>query len=249
MAKLKVFVSHRTVEATFADLLSAHLSRDFIGILKFFVSTDVTSVPAGSQWYAQVIAELRAADLLLALCSNEAVGQPWINYEAGGACARGVDLIPLCYGGMTPEHLPVPLAMSEGVMLTDKHGLQKLYERIREKIGCDMPEVDFDALADEFKKLEREYARQLAAETAASRRENSDSIVPGSACLVREQPAVPKSRVGERIANRAGPFPEEPSARGRDDLHGAVRHSRAAGSRRRSHCWLRVPQERQVVLQ
>ena len=113
MARLNVFVSHRTVEAKFADTLRRHLSRDFIGIIKFFISTDVTSVPAGSQWYAQLISKLQDADMLLALCSNEAVGQPWINYEAGGACARGVDLIPLCYGGMTPDRLPVPLAMSE----------------------------------------------------------------------------------------------------------------------------------------
>jgi hypothetical protein len=189
MAKLRVFVSHRTVEAKFADLLRVHLSRDFIGIVKFFISTDVTSVPAGSQWYAQVISELQSTDMLLALCSNEAVGQPWINYEAGGACARGVDLVPLCYGGMTPDHLPVPLAMSEGVMLTDHEGLQKLYERIRDKIGCDMPNRNFGALAEEFRALEREYAKQLAAETAASRRHNGDSIVedPHVLCVSSRQ--------------------------------------------------------------
>lgn len=189
MAKLNVFVSHRTVEAKFADLLRVHLSRDFIGIIKFFISTDVTSVPAGSQWYAQVISELQGTDMLLALCSNEAVGQPWINYEAGGACARGVDLIPLCYGGMTPEHLPVPLAMSEGVMLTDDQGLRKLYERIREKIGCDMPDANFPALAEEFRNLEREYAGQLAAETAASHRRSGDSIVqnPHVMCVSSRQ--------------------------------------------------------------
>ena len=189
MAKLKIFVSHRTVEAKFADLLRVHLSRDFIGIVKFFISTDVTSVPAGSQWYAQVISELQSTDMLLALCSNEAVGQPWINYEAGGACARSVDLVPLCYGGMTPEHLPVPLAMSEGVMLTDHEGLQKLYERIRDKIGCDMPNTNFGALAEEFRTLEREYAKQLAAETAASRRHNGDSIVedPHVLCVSSRQ--------------------------------------------------------------
>jgi len=189
MAKLRVFVSHRTVEAKFADLLRVHLSRDFIGIVKFFISTDVTSVPAGSQWYAQVISELRAADLLLALCSNEAIGQPWINYEAGGACARGVDVIPLCYGGMIPDHLPLPLAMSQAVMLTDEKGLEKLYERIREKIGCDMPNANFPALANAFKSLELEYQAQLEAEMAAIGRSNSDSIVqdPHVLCVSSQQ--------------------------------------------------------------
>jgi hypothetical protein len=76
MPKLEVFVSHRTVEAKFADALRAHLSRDFIGIINFFVSTDVTSVPAGSQWFDALVAGLQRADLLLALCSNEAVRAP-----------------------------------------------------------------------------------------------------------------------------------------------------------------------------
>jgi hypothetical protein len=189
MARLQVFVSHRTVEARFADVLRAHLSRDFIGIVKFFISTDVTSVPAGSQWYAELISKLQSTDLLLALCSNEAVSQPWINYEAGGACARGVDVVPLCYGGMTPGNLSPPLGMSEGVMLTDENGLQKLYERIRDKIGCDMPDVNFRAFADEFKSLEREYARQLEAESAAGRRRNRDSIVqnPHVLCVSSRQ--------------------------------------------------------------
>ena len=93
MPKLEVFVSHRTVEAKFADALRTHLSRDFIGIVNFFVSTDVTSVPAGSQWFDTLLAGLQRAHLLLVICSNESVGLPWINYETGGACARNVDVI------------------------------------------------------------------------------------------------------------------------------------------------------------
>jgi hypothetical protein len=79
--------------------------------------------------------------------------------------------------------------MSEGVMLTDERGLQKLYERIREKIGCDMPNADFGALAEEFKNLEREYASQLSVEAIASRRQNGDSIVqdPHVLCVSSQQ--------------------------------------------------------------
>jgi hypothetical protein len=44
-------------------------------------------------------------------------------------------------------------------------------------------------LADEFRNLEREYARQLAVETAASRRQNGDSIVqdPHVLCVSSRQ--------------------------------------------------------------
>lgn len=89
MAKLEVFVSHRTVEAKFADALRSHLARDFIGILRFFVSTDVTSVPAGSQWFQEVLDGLQRAHLMLALCSSQSVKLPWINYEPA-VRARGM---------------------------------------------------------------------------------------------------------------------------------------------------------------
>ena len=189
MAKLEVFVSHRTVEAKFADALRAHLTRDFIGIPNFFVSTDVTSVPAGSQWFDEVLAALQRADLLLALCSNQSVKLPWINYETGGASARNVAVIPLCHSGMTPDDLPVPLSMMEGVLLTDAKDLAKLYARISGMIGSDVPNIDFDALSDEFKALELEYMAQLREEASASRQPNRDSIVhdPRLLCVSSRQ--------------------------------------------------------------
>jgi hypothetical protein len=177
MPKLEVFVSHRTVEAKFADALRAHLGRDFIGILNFFVSTDVTSVPAGSQWFQEVLAGLQRADLLLAVCSSQSVKLPWINYETGGACARNVEVIPLCHSGMTPDQLPVPLGMLEGVLLTDAKDLEKLYSRISTIVGSDVPNVDFDALSEAFKAIEAEYSAQLREEAQASQQQNRDSIV------------------------------------------------------------------------
>jgi hypothetical protein len=189
MAKLEVFVSHRTVEAKFADALRAHLTRDFIGILEFFVSTDVTSVPAGSQWFDEVVGALQRAHLLLAVCSSQSVKLPWINYETGGASARSVEVIPLCHSGMTPDHLPVPLGMSEGVQLTDPKDLAKLYTRISEMIGSDVPKVDFDAVSEEFKALEAEYTAQLQAEDAASQQQDRDAIVhdPRVLCVSSKQ--------------------------------------------------------------
>jgi hypothetical protein len=187
--KLEVFVSHRTVEAKFADALRAHLARDFIGIVNFFVSTDVTSVPAGSQWFEAVVAGLQRAHLLLVICSNESVGLPWINYETGGACARNVDVIPLCHSGMTPEHLPVPLSLLEAIRLSDAKDLAKLYERIRGLVGSDMPNVDFQSISDEFKTLEAEYSAHVRKEASATQRPNRDSIVqdPRVLCVSSQQ--------------------------------------------------------------
>jgi hypothetical protein len=187
--KLEVFVSHRTVEARFADLLRERLTDDFIGIPSFFVSTDITSVPAGSQWFHELLAGLQRAQLLLAICSNESVNLPWINYEAGGACARGVVVIPLCHSGMTPDHLPAQMEMLEGVMLCEAKGLAKLYEKISEMIGCRVPDVDFEALGQKFRKLEAVYAEQLRHEAAASQHQDNDATVrdPRVMCVSSRQ--------------------------------------------------------------
>ena len=189
MPKLEAFVSHRTVEAKFADLLRKHLGHDFIGIINFFVSTDITSVPAGSQWFHEVLAALQRAQVLFVICSSESVKLPWISYESGGARTRGVDVIPLCHSGMTPDRLPAQLEMLEGVMLCEAKGLQKLYERISSLIGCDLPAVDFEAMGREFTALEQEYAEQLRLEAQASQHQNSDTIVenPRVMCVSSEQ--------------------------------------------------------------
>jgi hypothetical protein len=188
MPKLEVFVSHRTVEARFADALRTHLSRDFIGILNFFVSTDVTSVPAGSQWFDTVVAGLQRAHLLLAICSNESVRLPWINYETGGACARNVDVIPLCHSGMLPEHLPVPLSMLEALQLSHPRDLEKLYVKISSLIGSDVPNVNFQTLSEEFKTLEAEYSAQIGKESSAIEQRNGDSVHdPRVLCVSSEQ--------------------------------------------------------------
>jgi hypothetical protein len=188
MAKLEVFVSHLTIESKFADLLRTRLDRDFIGLLNFFVSSDATSIPVGSQWFGDILAALSRAHLQFVICSQESVHRPWINYEAGAARVRDVEVIPLCHSGITPEQLPVPLHMSEGAVLTDPAGLQKLYSKISARLGSALPGVDFPALARDFQALEQEYSVQRSDDAAAVRDPNRESIKdPHVLCVSSEQ--------------------------------------------------------------
>jgi TIR domain len=187
--KLEVFVSHLTVESKFADLLRSSLTTDFIGLVSFFVSTDATSIPVGSQWFGNIIAALNRADLLLVICSRESVRRQWIQYEAGGAGVRGIDVIPLCHSGIAVEQLPVPLSMSEGALLTSAKGLEKLYAKISAMLGSAVPSADFEALARAFKALEEEYSVQRNQDDVASR-ERSDEIIvknPHVLCVSSQQ--------------------------------------------------------------
>lgn len=189
MARVEAFVSYVTIESKFADLLEARLERDFIGLVQLFVAKDATSIPVGSKWFDELVAALCRANLQLIICSPNSVRRPWIHYEAGGAAVRKIEVIPLCHSGITPDQLPVPLSMSQGIILTDPEGLEKLYTRVSVLLDSAVPPVDFHALAEEFQAIEREYIAQVQADTAAVRSRTEESIVddPSVLCVSSAQ--------------------------------------------------------------
>ena len=104
--KVIVFLSYRSVEAQFADLLKTHLIQDFIVLVKVFLPSDTTSVPAGSRWLAELIEGLQRAQFYIIICSNYSVSRPWNNYEAGAAGVRGIPIVPLCHSGSPAASAP-----------------------------------------------------------------------------------------------------------------------------------------------
>jgi len=164
--KFSVFLSHITVESTMADALRKHLTRDFIGLVDVFESSDRLSIPAGTKWLSEVTQALQRADLHLILCSKEATLRPWIQFEAGAAHLRGIPIIPLCHGGLTCAQLPVPLSEYEGIQLSEIEGLTALYRTIADALGSSMPEINFEAFAKEIASLEAEYVSQRSLSTS-----------------------------------------------------------------------------------
>jgi len=164
--RLNVFLSYRSVEARFADILKEHLLQDFIGLVKIFIASDTTSIPAGTRWFGEVIEGLRQSHLHIVICSKYSVSRPWINYEAGAAGVRGIPIIPLCHSGLVPDQLPVPLSESEGGVITQASALQKLYGRVASLIGSSIPAVDFEKYAAELKALEEELAAAIQKESS-----------------------------------------------------------------------------------
>jgi len=150
VSKLSVFLSYRSVEARFADVLKQHMVHDFLGMIDVFLASDTTSIPAGSSWHAGVLEGLQRADLHVVICSSASVRCPWINYEAGAAAVRGTPIIPLCHSGLLPHQLPVPLSESEGGIITEAKTLQRFYIRIATLIGSEVPDIDFDGFAQKF---------------------------------------------------------------------------------------------------
>jgi hypothetical protein len=189
MARLEVFLSHRTTEARFADLIKARLEEDFFGIINLFYSNDITSVPVGSKWDESLLEGLRRASVMLALCSRHSIRLPWINFEIGGAATRGLEIIPLCHSGITPERLPASMAMTQGVTLTSAKALERWYVKLSSLIGCRVPRTDFEALAQQFAELENVYERELNEQQAAAARRTTDRSVanPQLLCVTSRQ--------------------------------------------------------------
>jgi TIR domain len=181
--KKRIFISHISSEAELSQSLKKHLEKHFLGLLEIFVSSDRETIQAGSKWLEEVDKALRSADLQIVLCSKESVGRPWVNFEAGAVWLRGIPVIPLCHSGEKPNDLPVPLGMLEGIECSQPEGLQKLYDAIAKKLNVDVPEVDFQRLADELKGLENKYMQS---------RQGPETIEnPRILCAASEQYAQP----------------------------------------------------------
>ncbi len=173
MAPISVFLSHISCEANLADIVERHVSKDFIGLAKVFVSTQA-SILVGSKWLEEVTAALNRTNLHVVLASPESVERKWINFEAGAAHVRGIPILPLCHSGLIPAQLPVPLSESEGLVLSREAGFRRFYEAIAKELQSNVPAVDYVAYGQEVSAFEVEYEKERQASS------EDRSLSPGS---------------------------------------------------------------------
>jgi hypothetical protein len=207
MPKLKVFLSHLTIEKQLAEVIQLAITRDFIGLVSFFVSSDITSIPAGQKWLDRVVQNMKDSDLHFVLCSPEAVKRPWINLETGAACMSDVEIIPICHSGLIPAQLPVPLSQFEAIQASEHAGVMKLYTTIASKIGSTVPEAGLTVLLRDIAEFEASYEKRVA-EVAACEftRASMDVIVsPRVLCVSSKQ--FLEEGIADHLATIAKAFP------------------------------------------
>ncbi len=142
---VRMFLSHISEETRLADLIEECIGRDFIGLVTLFMSSDRTSVLAGTNWLGEITAALREETLHVVLASPESIDRRWITFESGAAHVRGLHIIPVCHSGLTWDQLPYPLSAFEGINLSADGGFERLYQAVASQLGSDVPAVDFDA--------------------------------------------------------------------------------------------------------
>jgi len=166
----QIFISHITEEARAAAKLKLRMAEDFLGQLTVFLSSDTESIATGDEWFSSLSKALRNSSIFIVLCSPISITRPWVNFEAGAAWMREIPVIPVCFGGLRPRDLPMPLSARQGLELNDAQGLQRLYARIAQTLGFQPPVRDYDALAADLMAMaERTPADEGAMEMGTDR--------------------------------------------------------------------------------
>jgi hypothetical protein len=80
-----------------------------------------------------------------------------VNFEAGGAWFRGIQVIPVCHSGLAPQDLPAPFNFLEVVELARPEGLAKLFDAVARVLDVRTPAIDFSSLAAEMREVEDRY--------------------------------------------------------------------------------------------
>jgi TIR domain len=75
--KKHLFVSHISEERKIAERMKEALSRDFLGLVDVFVSSDTESIAAGEEWLRSVEKALLDCTIFVILCSPESIRRPW----------------------------------------------------------------------------------------------------------------------------------------------------------------------------
>lgn len=157
MQKPKVFISHIKEEKVLAEAIKEKIQSDFIGMIDVFVSSDQVSISVGNKWLEEVDSALKDAQVELILCSQDSVGRPWINFEAGAGWIKRIPIIPICHTNMRLVDLPIPLNMLQGIVASDANGWEKVYNLLSEKLGSQTPKLEFSNLIQNISEFENEY--------------------------------------------------------------------------------------------
>lgn len=167
-----IFLSHIHEESDLARLIKHALEEEFSGFVEVFVSSDGTSIPAGSNFLKRIEDGLLGCIGAIYLISPTSVKRNWINFELGAVWIRNImnlrdskseiPTLPVCHSGMTPNELPAPLNNLNGINANQASQLEFAFRSLQSAVGGrGALKTDFDALAAQVLALEQKYTLGL----------------------------------------------------------------------------------------
>ncbi|HBR8099375.1 TPA: toll/interleukin-1 receptor domain-containing protein [Klebsiella variicola subsp. variicola] len=155
--KKMVFISHINEEKDIALNFQDLINTAFMGLFDTFVSSSPEAISMGSKWLTKVSNALNKCDIAIVICSPQSVKRPWVNFEAGAAWIRNIDVIPLCHSGMTPSTLPVPLSELQGAVATDPSSIRLVLSALSSTLGSKQPTTDVTTFTKFMVDYEKDY--------------------------------------------------------------------------------------------
>ena len=168
MKNHQIFLSHIHEEKELAIIIKDAIEEEFSGFVEVFVSSDGTSIPAGSNFLKRIEDGLVNCIGALYLISPVSVKRNWINFELGAVWIRNamsireegaeIPALPLCHSNMTPSELPQPIGNLNAITASQASQLEFAFRSIQTAVGGrGSLRTDFDALSQKVCSFEREY--------------------------------------------------------------------------------------------
>lgn len=198
MSKPTIFLSHISEEKELAGIFKSQIENSFLGLVDIFVSSDAKSIPLGKNWLDQVTDGLRSCKAMLLLCSAASINRPWINFEAGAAWARNIEIAPICHSGLRPVDLPLPMSLLQGLEASDPDRIGQIFQMIAGQLGSAAPAVDTKSLVAKVKAFEEPYKIRLRLANDARTLKSLNQAVVANLLLQRPETTIAISGIPER---------------------------------------------------
>lgn len=134
-----------------------HIEKAFLNMVNMFVSSDQRSIGIGGRWFDEIENALENCAAMIVLCSPQSFGRPWINFECGAAWSRHIKIVPLCHSGLSPDELPIPMGLLQGMLASDAEKMQALFAMIADLLGARLPDLDWKGVVAPVVALEERY--------------------------------------------------------------------------------------------
>ena len=168
MSNKLIFLSHIHEEKLLAILLKDAIENEFSGFVDVFVSSDGSSIIAGSNFLKKIESSLINCIGAIYLISPMSVKKNWINFELGAVWVRNVmsianslaeiPTLPICHSGMKLSGLPMPLNNLNAIQANEASQLEFAFRSLQTAVGGKGAlRTDFDKLAADIVTLERQY--------------------------------------------------------------------------------------------
>lgn len=137
---MRAFLSYNTVDKAIAGNIKAIVDR--LGVKSFLAHEDIE---VSAEWRLAIIQELMAANVFIAVLSENYYNSIWCKQELGMAAYRGIAIIPLSIDGSIPQgfiaHIQSTKIDRQAPSLADllpglaKHDVKFVVDRLIQLIG------------------------------------------------------------------------------------------------------------------